>query len=119
MLRTGLLSLLRYSQLVALAVIVAIVVALSLLYRGVLFDSMVQSETHASVALSKAFANAVWSSHAGFVARAASLEGATLAGGHIATRQGNRLGVMTCGARSAEVIPPLQGRHGRIGRGQP
>ena len=80
MLRTGLLSLLRYSQLVALAVIVAIVVALSLLYRGVLFDSMVQSETHASVALSKAFANAVWSSHAGFVARAASLEGATLAG---------------------------------------
>lgn len=39
-------------------------------------------------------------------------EGAALAIGHIATRQGNRLGVMTFGARSAEVIPPLQGRHG-------
>ena len=39
-------------------------------------------------------------------------EGAALAIGHIATRQGNRLGVMTFGARSAEVVPPLQGRHG-------
>jgi diguanylate cyclase (GGDEF)-like protein len=74
------LNLLRYSQLVALAVIVAIVVALSLLYRGVLFDSMVEAETHANVALTKAFANAVWGSHAGFVARAGSLDRATLPG---------------------------------------
>ena len=39
-------------------------------------------------------------------------EGAAIAVGHLATRQGNRLGVMTFGARSAEVIPPLQGRQG-------
>lgn len=39
-------------------------------------------------------------------------EGAALAIGHLATRQGNRLGVMTFGARTTEVIPPLQGRHG-------
>jgi diguanylate cyclase (GGDEF)-like protein len=74
------LNLLRYSQLVALAVIVAIVVALSLLYRGLLFQSMVEAETHANVALSKAFANAVWGSHASFVARAGSLDRATLPG---------------------------------------
>ena len=39
-------------------------------------------------------------------------EGAAIAIGHLATRQGNRLGVMTFGAHRAEVIPPLQGRHG-------
>ena len=39
------LNLLRYSQLIALAVLVAVVVALSLLYRGLLFDSLVESET--------------------------------------------------------------------------
>jgi predicted signal transduction protein with EAL and GGDEF domain len=74
------LNLLRYSQLIALAAILAIVVALSLLYRGLLFDSMVEAETHANVALTKAFANAVWGSHAGFVARAGTFERATLAG---------------------------------------
>jgi diguanylate cyclase (GGDEF)-like protein len=74
------LNLLRYSQLIALAVLVAVVVALSLLYRGLLFDSMVESETRASVALTKTFANAIWPSHAAFVARAGSLDRATLAG---------------------------------------
>ena len=74
------LKLLRYSQLIALAVLFAVVLALSLLYRGLLFDSLVESETHASVALSKTFANAIWPSHARFVTRAGSLERATLAG---------------------------------------
>src|SRR5688572_29054485 len=73
------LNLLRYSQLIALAVLVAVVVALSLLYRGLLFDSMVESETHANVALTKTFANAIWPSHAPFVVRAGSFERATLA----------------------------------------
>jgi len=73
------LNLLRYSQLIALAVLVAVVVALTLLYRGLVFDSMVEAETHASVALTKTFANAIWPSHVAFVARAGSLEGATLA----------------------------------------
>jgi diguanylate cyclase (GGDEF)-like protein len=73
------LNLLRYSQLLALAVITGVVVALSLMYRSLLFDSMVESETHASVALTKTFANAVWPSHAAFVLRAGSLDRATLA----------------------------------------
>ncbi len=74
------LALLRYSQLLALAVLIAVVVALSLLYRNLLYDSMVTSETHASVALTKTFANAIWPSHAAFVRQAASLPRATLAG---------------------------------------
>ena len=79
MLLGSMLNLLRYSQLIALAVLCGVVVALSLLYRGLLFDSMIESETHASVALTKTFANAVWPSHAAFVGRAGSLDRATLA----------------------------------------
>jgi diguanylate cyclase (GGDEF)-like protein len=73
------LNILRYSQLIALAVLLAVVAALSLVYRGMVFDSMVEAETHASVALTKTFANAVWPAHAAFVARAGSLERGTLA----------------------------------------
>ena len=73
------LNLLRYSQLIALAVLVAVVVALSLLYRGVLFDSMIESESHANVALTKSFANAIWPSHYAFVIKAGAVERPTLA----------------------------------------
>jgi diguanylate cyclase (GGDEF)-like protein len=73
------LNLLRYSQLAALAVLTAVVVVLSLLYRGLLFDSLVDAETHASVALTRTFANAIWPSHAPFVRSAHSLPRATLA----------------------------------------
>jgi diguanylate cyclase (GGDEF)-like protein len=67
------LNLLRYSQIIAVAVLVAVVVALSLLYRGLVVDSLVESETHANVALTKAFANATWPQHAAFVAAAGAL----------------------------------------------
>jgi diguanylate cyclase (GGDEF)-like protein len=73
------LNLLRYSQLAALAVLTAVVVLLSLLYRGLLFDSLVEAETQASVALTRTFANAIWPSHASFVRGAHSLPRATLA----------------------------------------
>jgi diguanylate cyclase (GGDEF)-like protein len=73
------LNLLRYSQLLALAVITAVVIVLSLLYRGLLIDSMVAAETHANVALTKTFANAIWPSHSAFVVRAGSLERSSLA----------------------------------------
>src|SRR5688572_7197677 len=74
------LNILRYSQLLALGVLIGVVTALSLLYRELLLDSMVESETHANVALTKTFANAIWPLHEAFVVRAASLERATLAG---------------------------------------
>jgi diguanylate cyclase (GGDEF)-like protein len=73
-------NLLRYSQLIALAVLFAVVVALSLLYRGLLVDSLVESETQANVALTKTFANAIWPSHAAFVMRAGTLDHRALAG---------------------------------------
>ena len=68
------LNLLRYSQIIALAVIAVVVVALSLLYRGLVLDAMVEAETHANVTLTKTFANVVWPAHAAFVKTAGSLD---------------------------------------------
>lgn len=42
-------------------------------------------------------------------------EGVALAVGHLATRHGNRLGLLTFGGREARVIPPRQGRPGLLG----
>jgi diguanylate cyclase (GGDEF)-like protein len=74
------LNLLRYSQIIAVAVLVAVVVALSLLYRGMVLDALVDSETRSSVGLTKVFANAVWPAYAGFVRGAGSLPPGELAG---------------------------------------
>jgi diguanylate cyclase (GGDEF)-like protein len=73
-------KLLRYSQLLALAVLVSVVVSLSLLYRGLVFDALVEAETDSHVALSKTFANVIWPSHAWFVTRAGLLRPQDLAG---------------------------------------
>src|SRR5881409_3001347 len=42
-------------------------------------------------------------------------EGAALAIAHIATRRGNRLGVLTFGVRRPRALRPLQGRRGLLG----
>jgi uncharacterized protein (DUF58 family) len=42
-------------------------------------------------------------------------EGVALALGHVATRRGNRLGVLTFGTSSPRVLPPRQGRSGLLG----
>jgi diguanylate cyclase (GGDEF)-like protein len=73
------LNILRYSQFIAVAVLVAVVVALSLLYRGLLVESLLESETHANVAFTKTFANAIWPRHGRFVVNAGSLPRASLA----------------------------------------
>ena len=75
----AMLRLLRYSQLLALAGLLLLVGALSLLYRGLVFDSLVEGETRSNVALTKSFANAIWPAHALFVGRAGALPGAELA----------------------------------------
>jgi uncharacterized protein (DUF58 family) len=41
--------------------------------------------------------------------------GVALAVGHVATRRGNRLGVLTFGDRDPRALPPTQGRHGLLG----
>jgi uncharacterized protein (DUF58 family) len=42
-------------------------------------------------------------------------DGVAFALGHVATRRGNRLGVMTFGDRRPTTLPPSQGRHGLLG----
>jgi uncharacterized protein (DUF58 family) len=42
-------------------------------------------------------------------------EGAAIALGHVATRRGNRLGVVTFGDTSPRTLPPRQGRLGLVG----
>jgi len=42
-------------------------------------------------------------------------EGVAVALGHLATRRGNRLGVVTFGGATSHVLPPRQGRAGLIG----
>ena len=42
-------------------------------------------------------------------------EGVAVAVGHVATRRGNRLGVVTFGDDSAQTLPPHQGRSGLLG----
>jgi diguanylate cyclase (GGDEF)-like protein len=73
------LNVLRYSQVIALAVFVVAVVALSALYRGLVAESLLESETDANVAFTKTFANAVWPRHARFVLRARDVPPAQLA----------------------------------------
>lgn len=41
--------------------------------------------------------------------------GTALAIGHVATRRGNRLGVVTFGGTDEKTLPPAQGRHGLLG----
>jgi uncharacterized protein (DUF58 family) len=42
-------------------------------------------------------------------------EGVAVALGHLATRRGNRLGVVTFGGETARALPPRQGRAGLVG----
>jgi uncharacterized protein (DUF58 family) len=42
-------------------------------------------------------------------------DGVAFALGHVATRRGNRLGVMTFGDSNPTTLPPSQGRHGLLG----
>jgi len=73
------LNILRYSQIIAFAALVAVVATLSLLYRDLVVESLVQSETDANVAFTKTFANGIWPRHANFVRQARSLPRAALA----------------------------------------
>ena len=41
--------------------------------------------------------------------------GLAFAVAHVATRRGNRLGVLTFGGRDEKTLPPAQGRHGLLG----
>jgi diguanylate cyclase (GGDEF)-like protein len=72
-------KLLRYSIGAGLAALLIAVVALTLLFRGLVLASLVEGETRASVTLTRTFANAIWPEHAGFVMRASEIPAAELA----------------------------------------
>jgi len=69
----------HYSWIAGLATILIVVVALSLLYRQLVFDSLVEEETRSNVALTKAFANSIWPRHSAFIQRAATVPAGELA----------------------------------------
>jgi hypothetical protein len=83
----GVLRMLRFAVLLGLAVLVAGAAGLTLLYRGLVFDSLVEGEEHANVGLTRTFTNAIWPAHAGFVLRARDIEP-----GALAARGGAELG---------------------------
>ncbi|MET0681655.1 MAG: EAL domain-containing protein [Burkholderiales bacterium] len=68
----------RYSSFVGLVAVIAVTVALSWFYRRLAFDALVETETRANVALTKAFANSIWPSYAGFVGQAGTISPADL-----------------------------------------
>ena len=69
----------HYSWIAGLATILLVVAALSLLYRQLVFDSLVEEETRSNVALTKAFANSIYPRHAAFIQRAATVPAGELA----------------------------------------
>ena len=73
-------KLFRYSHVLGLVTIILVVIVLSLFYRQLVFESLVEEETRSNVALTKAFANSLWPSHAGFIQRAARVPAGELAG---------------------------------------
>src|SRR3954466_9458991 len=72
-------KILRYSQLLGLAALAAVVAVLSLLYRGLVFESLVEGETRSNVALTRTFANVIWPVYRDFVTHASSIPRTRLA----------------------------------------
>jgi diguanylate cyclase (GGDEF)-like protein len=73
-------NLFRYSSLLGLAAIVAVVVALSWLYRQLVADTLVATETRANAEMTRMFANSIWPTYSGFVKQAGSIPRDRLAG---------------------------------------
>jgi diguanylate cyclase (GGDEF)-like protein len=72
-------KLFHYSWAVGLAMVVVVIVALSLLYRQLVFESLVAEETRSNVALTKAFANSLWPRHSTFIQQAHTVPAGELA----------------------------------------
>jgi diguanylate cyclase (GGDEF)-like protein len=97
------LKLLRVAVLLGLAALVAGATALTLLYRGLVFDSLIEGEEHSNVALTRTFANAIWPAHAGFVQRARDIEPGALAGREEVRQLGRDLRMLAAGTNVVKV----------------
>jgi len=53
-------KLLGYSWIAGLVLIGVVVIALSFLYRRLVFESLIEGETHSNVAVTQLFANSIW-----------------------------------------------------------
>lgn len=95
--------LLRYSVLLGLVALVAAVAGLTLLYRGLVLDSLIEGETHANVTLTRTFANAIWPQHATFVLLAYELPNGELAGRPEVKRLGDDLRKLAAGTNVVKV----------------
>jgi len=72
-------KLFHYSWIAGLLMIGAAVIALSLLYRQLVFESLIEGEERSNVALTRSFANSIWPVHATFVLRASKVPPGELA----------------------------------------
>ena len=72
-------KLFHYSWIAGLLMIGAAVIALSLLYRQLVFDLLIEGEERSNVALTRSFANSIWPVHAKFILRASKVPPGELA----------------------------------------
>jgi diguanylate cyclase (GGDEF)-like protein len=72
-------KLLGYSWIAGLVLIGIVVIALSFLYRQLVFESLIEGETRSNVAVTRSFANSIWPNHAAFISRASEVPAGELA----------------------------------------
>ncbi len=96
-------KLLRYSLAAGLAAVLVAVVALTLLYRGLVLDSLLEGETRANVTLTRTFANAIWPEHAAFVMNAGRIPKAELASRREIADLGFQLRMLKAGTSVVKV----------------
>ncbi len=79
------------------------VVALTLLFRGLVLDSLLEGETRANVTLTRTFANAIWPEHAPFVMNAGRIPMAELASRREIADLGFQLRMLKAGTSVVKV----------------
>src|SRR5690606_8014539 len=84
-------------------VLLAVVAALTLLYRNLVFDSLLESETQANVALAKTVGNALWPTYAAFIVGADALPREELAAREELARLDQELRRLTSGLPVVKV----------------
>jgi hypothetical protein len=97
------LRLLRYSVLLGMAALLVAVAGLTLLFRGLVYDSLIEGETHSNVALTRTFANAIWPGHAAFVRHARDIPPAELAARREVQQLGEALRALAAGSNVVKV----------------
>jgi len=99
----GVLKMLRFAVLLGLTVLLAGAAGLTLLYRGLVFDALLESEEQSNVALTRTFTNAVWPAHAAFVRGARDIAPPALAGRKEVRELGRALRALAAGTNVVKV----------------